>query len=438
MLFATRPFLMNRKQQDEDDAVPSYVPGSSPWTGKRRTRSSSSPIQGAFVPHIVDRVFQFATAHDPSTTRLVCRRAKYIVDSVLCYHISLAMHTMHRYHPTPNLDLIRGEPNFADPDTELLLGESPIVSPSAADYPYPVSTARTMVDYIVDPTKVIGNSQPWPTRPRRHHRIPGLKWGSDVTPEEQDECIRLVRRHTKIVDMDDLNADPCRPFMSDRPLYTALSGVDVVRGYIGHNLFFPRTAVVLDYSNLNGRILPNPSQHSCRVIAPCVETLVVNVHLRLWADELRREGRIFFPPMSYSLRKVVVHVQFRRRVEGRKHGATDEEAQEGMWDGLVESIASRLDLAWTVVGVSKKELAATTIGTYGPSRVMSPPDRLRQAIRDAVPRAMRGVPDRVVRFSGDDLDDAINRVRIVSTKQYRREMGERQYELERVAFPWGI
>ncbi|WOO85335.1 uncharacterized protein LOC62_07G008835 [Vanrija pseudolonga] len=431
---------MNRKLQDENDVAtgpsttPSYAHGPLRWNPKHtRTRATCSPIQGAFVPHIVDRVFQFATAHDPSTLRLVCRRAKHVVDSVLCYHISLAMHTAHLGGRS-----LSDEPNFANPATELLLGESPIVSPLAAGYPYPVHSARTMVDYIVDPTKVIGTSSPWPKRPRRHHRIPGLKWGRGVTPAEQAECIRLIRLHTKIVAIDDLNADPCRPYMRDRRLYTALSGVDVARGYIGHNLFFPRTAMVFDDSGLNGRVLPNPSQHSCRVIAPCVETLVVNVHLRLWANRPRREGRILFPPMSYSLRKVVVHVQFRHRVEGRKRRATDEEAQEGMWDGLVESIASRLDLEWTVVGLSKNELAATTIGKYGPNRGMSSPDRLRQAIRDAAPRAMRGIPDRVVSFSGDDLDDAINRVRIVSTKDYRREVGERQYELERVAFPWGI
>ncbi|WOO85332.1 uncharacterized protein LOC62_07G008832 [Vanrija pseudolonga] len=362
-------------------------------------------IPALHYPHIVERVLCDAALDGAHHVRLLSRATKDLVDAVLCAHILVAL---------DREDATDDDQAAADDGRGFLPNDD-----------VPPWVTRAQLDKR-ERARVQGIYR------RQHHgrllRVPGLNWAS-----ARAETIRLIAAHTTLVDtyaIDNPMWDGLPlPHPTDRALVRALAAVPC-RGPAHTWLATPN-------ATLWGNPYHGYHEHRYAVwgqrLCPDTRALVAHLsfaHERLAADlNARLMGCEFEPPDPHlvrillaksgrtSLEQVTVHLDWT--------GIKDDGGQ-GLLDGLADVIALHSDLRWTIVGVGDEgteEFEVTKRVESGDS----PAKRLREAVRLGV---VERWPERVD-TAGDELDA---RLRVFTTEEYRRSVGERAYAAEHSAW----
>lgn len=361
-------------------------------------------ISALHYPHIVERVLRDAALDGAYHLRLLSHATKDLVDAALCGHILVAFD---REDTTDQAGADDGRGFLHNDDAP------PWVTRAQLD-----KRERTRVQGIYR---------------RQHHgkllRVPGLNWASYPT-----ETIRLIAAHTTLVDT----------YALDNPMWDGLplphpAERNLVRTLATLPCRGPaHTWLATPNATLWGNPYHGYHEHRYAVwgqrLCPDTRALVAHLsfaHERLAADlNARLMGCEFEPPDPHlvrillakagraSLEQVTVHLGWA--------GIKDDGGQ-GLLDGLVDVIAQHCDLRWTIVGVGDPGTEEFEVPKRVESGGCSPAKRLREAVRLGV---VERWPERVASAS----DELAARLRVFTTAEYRRSVGERAYEAEHSAW----
>lgn len=407
------------------------------------------PTPLAKFPELVDRVLTFATGHDSYQLRLVSHSTKNLVDSILCAHLRIHIYAqpVGRIAKAQELDLLqRGQ-------LRLLPGE-PAPIPNDQEDCWRLTLRLNIGDAT---TTTEGRKR------NVDHRIPGLKWLTPTyelaTPGELAECLALIKTHTKSVHYSYKSHECSRFFLRDRDLFNTIAGIQDLRIYAEvHNLPLLASSSVTLFTPSG----VNPYVLDASTIPVTAKSLVLGIRLaphigvvgavkydgKEWAvwhengnyyrlkagyihPDPMSNGAIFrakragvknptlprvyelcdppapvtitLPARSHALKAVTIHLQYE---------FTSRIVDEGkcrLFDGLVQVIATRLDLDWTIFGVGDHRFRFMWVGQYDPSGTPKLDTRLRLAIVDAV-RANR---DLNAQYTPAELTAAVQRIRMI-------------------------
>lgn len=354
-------------------------------------------------PHIVDEIFAYVLADHPITLRGVCRTTKAAADAALCKHIAVDFRTVairHTIRPTK-----KSLANLAYP-----LNYAP-----ERDVP-----ARMRVDALY------ANS---PQSPWGCCRVPGLRLRLRETAKERAECVRLLR-FVKTVDIF-TPRDYGKHYWPDSPLAPFLDG-DLLQA-IGEGLECIRaTAYPLPVSAPT-LVLHGPMSYRARWVDPAHRlplpyTLVLNVQF----EDIRGDCDAVRLPLQTKLggsplRRVIAHV----------HGNFDHRPRHGAAFGrvvthLIRVVAETLTLDWTIV-----------VDCSHPRRNSSWLDTRNFTLRRKIWQEIRYIVTNEDPVYDPEMDwkfisETVRNVKILSSREYRQEVGKERYWFERGWFATAV
>ncbi|WOO85331.1 uncharacterized protein LOC62_07G008831 [Vanrija pseudolonga] len=373
-------------------------------------------------PVIVEDILSLAiddVFHDPGSApllyslRLVSRAVKDTIDTKLARHISLdlAVKEIWDAEHLAEVNALRAKPHL------LLRGEEePEFYRDRHGH-----DRRTIVAIYRGPrihtiTENVTTGQPIACRPAQ--RIPGMRWGEGATAADVAECLRRLR-DTHVVDTTSSEPNDYPPMFRDRVLLHAL---------LNHETF-ERASSACPPLGLSTAVWQFDIEHRDHPY---------NWHLQVLTSALRQGARslvacfppstnylsdvgptILMPVMDHTLESVTIHVQVAEGFVSQLSGC----GQTSL-NGVLDCIAARLDLHWTLV--THPVLDTVYLGWHSPGSG-STPERIRLAIRDHVLEE-EGLRDHWA--EEDRLADAVQRVRVVTADEYALEVGLERYRLE--------
>ncbi|WOO85330.1 uncharacterized protein LOC62_07G008830 [Vanrija pseudolonga] len=420
------------------------------------------PTRLAAFPEIVSRVLTFATGHDSYHLRLVSHSTKNLVDSILCAHLRIHIYAqpVGRKHKLEEWALLqRGQ-------LRLLPGEPAPVPNDEADC-WRLSLKANIDDAT---TKTKGKNTDVDHRiPGLKWFSPTHQLAS---PSEFAECLALIKTHTKSVHYHYKSRDCSRFFLRDRDLFNTIAGIQDLLIYPEvHNLpllvassitLFTPSGVnpyVLDASTIpvtakslviGIRLTPHigvigaknydgkewgfwhEDGNYYRLKAGAEHpTTKIKTGFKATKGWAKQDGAmdidteqqtvnskvpaayelspplipvpIDLPPRSHALKTVTIHLQY--EFTSRIY----EEGKCRLFDGLVDTIATRLDLDWTILGVGDHRFHCMWVGQYDPLSVRALDTRLRLAIKDTV----RANPEISALYTAAELNAAVQRIRMI-------------------------
>lgn len=387
-----------------------------------RAAGPSVTIDISAFPTIVEDILSLAIEgvfHDPETApllyalRLVSRAVKDTIDTRLARHISLDLTVKVIYDAEflAEVNALRAKPHL------LLRGEEePEFYRDRHGHERRVIVAIHRGPRIHTKTVDEATGQPIACRPAQ--RIPGMRWGEGATAADVAECLRRLR-DTHVVDTTSDATDYYPPMFRDRMLLHALLDHPTIERAASKcpSLGLPTAVWQFDKEkhehpdNWHLRVLTSGLRQGTTTLVACFPP----------GTNYRPDVRptIVLPATDDTLESITIHVQVAEGFSSRLSGSL-----QTSLDGVLHSIAARLDLHWTLV--THPVLDTVDIRYYDPGSG-STPERIRLAIYDHVREE-----EYLWRHWADDGDlaAAVERVRVVTADEYRDEVGSERYRVE--------